>query len=58
MVSLDKTTHSIQYGRYRAHVNAALRQNNLIGLSLWFGERIHDAEVKAFEEYKAAVLAR
>jgi hypothetical protein len=58
MVSLDKSTYSIQYSRYRARVNAGLRQNNLRALSLEFGERIHDAEAKAFEPYKAAVLAR
>jgi hypothetical protein len=58
MVSLDKSTYSIQYSRYRARVNAGLRQNNLRALSLEFGERIHDAEAKAFEQYKAAVLAR
>jgi hypothetical protein len=39
-------------------VNAGLRQNNLRALSLEFSERVHDAEVKAFEAYKAEVLAR
>jgi hypothetical protein len=58
MVSLDKTTHSIQLSRYRARVNAGLRQNNLRALSLEFGERVHDAELKAFEAHKAEVLAR
>jgi hypothetical protein len=58
MVSLDKSTYSIQYSRYRARVNAGLRQNNLRALSLEFGERVHDAEAKAFEAHKAAVLGR
>jgi hypothetical protein len=58
MVSLDKSTYSIQYGRYRARVNAGLRSNNLRALSLEFGERVHDAEVKAFEAHKAKVLGR
>jgi hypothetical protein len=56
MVSLDKSTYSIQYSRYRARVNAGLRSNNLRALSLEFGERVHDAEVKAFEAHKAKVL--
>jgi hypothetical protein len=58
MVSLDKTEFSIQYGRYRALINAQLRRNNLVALSLEFGERVHDAEVKAFEQHKAEVLGR
>ncbi|MFF4510608.1 hypothetical protein [Streptomyces mirabilis] len=58
MVSLDKTTYSIQYGNYRAAINRNLRRNNLLALSLEFGERVHDAEVKAFEAHRAEVLAR
>lgn len=58
MVSLDKTTYSIQYGRYRARLNEGLRRNDLRVLPLEFGERVHDAEVKAFEAHKAEVLSR
>jgi hypothetical protein len=58
MVSLDKTSSSISYGQMRAAINRNLRRNNLLALSLEFGERVHDAEVKAFEAHKAEVLAR
>ncbi|MEX1655534.1 hypothetical protein ABZ960_20495 [Streptomyces pseudovenezuelae] len=58
MVSLDKDTYSIQFGRYRARINAGLRRNDLRILPLEFGERIHDVEVKAFEAHKAEVLGR
>ena len=56
MVSLAKTTFSIQYSRYRARLNEGLRRNDLRVLPLEFGERVHDAEAKAFETYKAIVL--
>ncbi|MFD7677517.1 hypothetical protein [Streptomyces sp. NPDC060187] len=56
MVSLDKTTYSIQRSRYRARLNEGLRRNDLRVLPLEFGERVHDAEAKAFETYKAIVL--
>ncbi|MEV5330843.1 hypothetical protein [Streptomyces werraensis] len=58
MVSLDKDTYSIQRGRYRARINAELRRNNLRALPLVLSEMIYDAEVKAFEAHKRAVLAR
>jgi hypothetical protein len=58
MVSLDKTTHSIQLGRYRAHINAGIRRNNLTCLWFEFGEQVLAAETKAFEAHKAEVLAR
>jgi hypothetical protein len=58
MVSLDKDTHSIQISRFRARINAGLRRNDLRVLPLEFSERLHDAEVKAFEAHKAEVLGR
>ncbi|MGW1040024.1 hypothetical protein [Streptomyces sp. NPDC002547] len=57
MVSLDKTPQSISLGRMEAAINAGLRRNNLLALSLEFGERAHEAEVKAHEAHKARVLA-
>jgi hypothetical protein len=56
MVSLDKTPQSISYGRVRARVLAGLRSNNLLALSLEFGERAYLADVAEFEAHKAAVL--
>ncbi|MDX3525093.1 hypothetical protein P1P75_01150 [Streptomyces sp. ID05-39B] len=56
MVSLDKTAQSIGYGRMRAAINRGVRRNNLLALSVEFGERAYDVEVKAFEAHKAAVL--
>ncbi|MEU0344224.1 hypothetical protein ABZ092_36115 [Streptomyces bobili] len=56
MVSLAKTPQTISTGKMRAAINAGVRKNNLLALSLWFGERAYDAEVKAFEAHKAAVL--
>ncbi|WJN62615.1 hypothetical protein [Streptomyces phage phiScoe1] len=57
MVSLDKTPQTVSLGRMRAAINAGLRRNNLLALSLEFGERAHDREVKEFEAHKARVLA-
>ncbi|WDS51796.1 hypothetical protein SEA_TRIUMPH_82 [Streptomyces phage Triumph] len=56
MVSLDKTPHSIQYGRVRAKILAGVRRNDLRHLALEFGEQAHQAEVKRFEAHKAKVL--
>ncbi|MFJ6893574.1 hypothetical protein [Streptomyces hokutonensis] len=58
MVSLEKTTYSIQMSRFRARINGGLRRNDLRFLPLEFGERLHDAEIKAFEAHKAEVLGR
>lgn len=58
MISLDKDSRTISYGRMRARINAELRKNNLVALSLDLSERIYDAEVKQFEAHKAEVLAR
>ncbi|MFI5863548.1 hypothetical protein [Streptomyces sp. NPDC051546] len=58
MVSLDKTAYTISYGKIRAKINIGLRQNNLLALSLEFGERAHLAAVTKFEAHKAEVLAR
>ncbi|MGW5130864.1 hypothetical protein [Streptomyces sp. NPDC004135] len=58
MVSLDKTPQSISYGRVRAQIGRELRKNNLVALSLEFGERTHLAAVAQFEAHKAEVLAR
>jgi len=57
MVSLEKTPQSISLGRMKAAINAGLRRNNLLALSLEFGERAYEAEVKADEARKARVLA-
>ncbi|MDX3405136.1 hypothetical protein PV708_02630 [Streptomyces sp. ME02-6977A] len=58
MVSLDKDARTISYGRMRARINAELRKNNLVALSLDLSERIYDAKVARFEAHKAEVLAR
>ncbi|MGW0861281.1 hypothetical protein [Streptomyces sp. NPDC002611] len=58
MVSLDKTPHTISLGRVHARINAGLRRNNLLALSLEFGERAHRIEVARFEAHKAQVLGR
>lgn len=57
MVSLDKTPQSIRYSRVRAQINAQLRRNNLVALSLEFQEQTYLANVKRFGAHKASVLA-
>jgi hypothetical protein len=56
MVSLDKTPLTISLGRLHARINAGLRSNNLLALSLEFSERAYLADVARFEAHKAAVL--
>ncbi|WAB08784.1 hypothetical protein SEA_ANDRIS_80 [Streptomyces phage Andris] len=56
MVSLAKTPQSISYGRMRAKILEGVRRNNLLALSLEFGEQAHQAEAKRFEARKAEVL--
>ncbi|MEU0674489.1 hypothetical protein ABZ330_16625 [Streptomyces sp. NPDC006172] len=58
MVSLDKTPQTISYGRMRAATLARLRSNNLLTLSLEFGERAYLAHVAQHEARKAAVLGQ
>jgi hypothetical protein len=58
MVSLAKTPQTISYGRMKSAINANLRRNNLLALSLEFGERAYLAEVKEFEAHKAQILGR
>ncbi|MET8111201.1 hypothetical protein [Streptomyces prasinus] len=55
-VSLDKTPQSISYGRMHAAIGRGLRKNNLLALSVEFGERIYRADVKRFEERKSTTL--
>ena len=58
MVSLDKTPLTISLGRMHARINAGLRRNNLLALSLEFGERAYRADVAQHEARKAAVLGQ
>ncbi|MFJ3775241.1 hypothetical protein ACIPX0_26450 [Streptomyces sp. NPDC090075] len=58
MVSLDKTPLTISLGRLQARINAGLRRNNLLALSLDFSERAYRADVVRFEAHKAQVLGR
>ncbi|MGW6600589.1 hypothetical protein [Streptomyces sp. NPDC055036] len=57
MVSLDKTRYSISYGRMHARIGKELRKNNLVALSLEFGERAYRVEAASFEAYKATTLS-
>lgn len=56
MISLDKDRGTIAYGRFRASINAGLRQNNLRALWLEFGEQAHQVEAKRYAEYQRSVL--
>lgn len=58
MISLAKTHQSVSFGRMRAKINAELRKNNLLALSLEFGERVYLADAARSEAHKAEVLAR
>ncbi|MEU5403730.1 hypothetical protein ABZ348_31070 [Streptomyces sp. NPDC005963] len=55
-VSLAKTPRSISYGRMRSSVLNGLRRNNLLALSLEFGERQYLADVKRFEAHRTTIL--
>jgi hypothetical protein len=58
MVSLAKTPQSISYGNMRSAINRNLRRNNLLALSLEFGERVYLADVARSEAHRAEVLAK
>ncbi|MCX5236221.1 hypothetical protein OG824_13525 [Streptomyces prunicolor] len=56
MLSLTKTPQSISYGRVRAQISRELRKNNMVALSLEFGERAYLAAATQFETHKVVVL--
>ncbi|MFF3793764.1 hypothetical protein ACFYXW_27585 [Streptomyces sp. NPDC001981] len=58
MVSLAKTSQSISYGNMRSATNRNLRRNNLLALSLEFGERVYLADVARSEVRRTEVLGK